>query len=352
MCDIRVTVGETTMRRMSRREAMEAFGIFGLAAAVLPRELAAERTGQDQVILGDGKHRYEWIKGWLKLPEGVKLGSTHGCVEIDSKDNVLFNTDGAHAVIIVDPDGNFVKSIGKDFQGGAHGMTLAKEGEKEILFLSSLKRREIVKATLDGEVLMAIPYPEKAGVYKNKNEYAPTSVAVAPNGDIYVGDGYGKSWCHQWNAKGEYVRSWNEGKGGKMNQPHGIRVDTRGAEPTVVVADRGNGQLQIFALDAKPLAVVKEGLRMPCKVYIRGDLTVVPDLKGRITLLDKEYKLIAHLGENEDPKKQGNFGVQPADWKDGQFTAPHGAAIDSKGNVYVEDWNAVGRVSKLKKLEA
>jgi hypothetical protein len=81
---------------------------------------------------------------------------------------------------------------------------------------------------------------------------------------------------------------------------------------------------------------------------VRGDLTLIPDLQGRITLLDKNYKLIAHLGENEDKKNQGNFGVK--EFKDGQFTAPHGAAIDSKGNLYVEDWNTLGRVNKLKKV--
>ena len=109
-----------------------------------------------------------------------------------------------------------------------------------------------------------------------------------------MGDGYGKSWVHRWNAKGEYVQSWNEGKGGKFRTPHGVQIDTRGAEPLVAVADRANGQIQTFTLDGKPVGAHKEGLRLPCKVYIRGELTLIPDLKGRITLLDKEYKLIAH----------------------------------------------------------
>jgi hypothetical protein len=332
------------MKAMSRRSFIGAMGMAGAAGALAPRMA----WGQDKIVLEAGANKYEWVPGWLKLPEGVSLASTHGCVAVDAQDRIFFNTDNENAIIIVDNDGKYVKSLGKDFRGGAHGMTIVKEGDKEVLFLSSLARNEILKCTLDGEVLLSIPFPEKSGVYMKKGEYKPTSVAVAPNGDIYVGDGYGKNYCHRWNAKGEYLSSWNEGKGGAFKTPHGIQIDTRGAEPMIVVADRGNGQLQTFTLDAKPIGVVKEGLRMPCKVYIRGDQAIIPDLKGRITLLDKEWKLIAHLGENEDKGKQGNFNVK--EFKDGQFTAPHGAAIDSKGNLYVEDWNVLGRVNKLKKV--
>ena len=333
------------MNGMSRRSFVGAMGAMAAAGAVAPGRAWAR---QDKIVFEAGPNKYEWVPGWLQLPAGVSLSSTHGCVAVDAQDRIFFNTENENAVIIVDNDGKYIKSFGKDFKGGAHGMTIVKEGDKEILWLSSLSKNEILKCTLDGEVLMSIPYPEKSGVYMKKSEYKPTSVAVAPNGDVYVGDGYGKSWCHRWNAKGEYLNSWNEGKGGKFNTPHGIQIDTRGAEPIVAVADRGNGQIQTFTLDGKPIDVHKEGLRLPCKVYIRGDLTLIPDLKGRITLLDKNYKLIAHLGENEDKAKQGNFGVK--EFKDGQFTAPHGAAIDSKGNLYVEDWNTLGRVNKLKKI--
>jgi hypothetical protein len=199
---------------------------------------------------------------------------------------------------------------------------------------------------------MAIGVPEQAGVYQDKNKYLPTDVAVAPNGDIYVGDGYGMHWVHQWNARGEYIRSWGgPGKDpGKFQTPHGICIDTRKDPAVVVVADRGNSRLQTFTLDGKPIGIVQEGLRMPCKVQIRAGDVLIPDLKGRVTILDKENKLIAHIGENTDPSHLGNHGVPPEKWKDGEFTAPHGAAWDSKGNLYVEDWNATGRVSKLKRI--
>jgi len=324
--------------------------VASLAASFLPKDLFAV---QDKVLLGDGHHKYEWIKDWAKLPEGMPhVGSTHGNIAIDAKDRVYINTDTENAVMIFNPDGTFVKSWGREFKGGAHGMSLVKEDGKEVLWLCHIKRSEVVKCSLDGEVLMVVPFPEKAGVYKDKKEYKPTGVAVAPNGDFYIGDGYGASWVHQWNARGEYLRSWDgsEREGGKFKTPHGMALDLRGPTPRVIVADRENGRLQLFTLEGKFVSEVREGLRRPCTLYILGEDIVIPDLAGRITILDRNNKLVAHLGENSDTKKHANFRVQPGEWKDGEFTAPHGAAWDSKGDLYVEDWNIAGRINKLKRV--
>ncbi|MBI3854950.1 MAG: hypothetical protein HY293_04585 [Planctomycetes bacterium] len=341
------------MKEYSRREIMGLFGAAGAAAALLPGRLFAERVSQDKVIFGDGVHKYEWIPNWAKLPAGMKyVGSTHGNVGVDSKDRAYFNTDTDNAVMIFEQDGTFVKAWGKEFRG-AHGMKIAKEGDKEVLWLCSLGRSEVIKLTLDGEVLLTIPFPEKSGVYKAKGEYKPTGCAVAPNGDVYVGDGYGKSWVHQWNAKGEYIRSWNgsERDGGKFNTPHGMCIDLRGKDPLVVVADRANGRLQWFTLDGKFVTETKEGMRNPCTLNFFGDDIIVPDLQGRITILGKDNKLIAHLGENSEKALIGKNPVPPEKWKDGEFTAPHGACWDSKGDLYVEDWNATGRINKMKRIK-
>ena len=120
----------------------------------------------------------------------------------------------------------------------------------------------------------------------------------------------------------------------------------------MVVADRGNGRLQWFTLDGKFVSEAREGMRMPCTLNILGDDIIVPDLKGRITVLGKDNKLIAHLGENSDPKLQGQNPIPPEQWKDGEFISPHGATWDSKGDLYVEDWNKTGRINKMKRVKA
>jgi len=337
--------------QISRRGVIRIFGLAGAGAALMPQRLFA---AQDKIVVGDGVHKYEWIPGWAKLPAGMKyVGSTHGNVQVDSKDRVYFNTDTENAVLIFEADGTFVKAWGKEFKGGSHGMKIVKEGDKEVLWLCHLGRHEVVKCSLDGEVLMTIGYPEMAGVYKDKGQYKPTGVALAPNGDVYVGDGYGLSWVHQWNAKGEYVRSWNgsERQGGKFNTPHGMCLDTRGADPLMAVADRGNSRIQWFTLDGKFVSESKEGMRNPCTLNILGDDIIVPDLQGRITILGKDNKLIEHLCENSDPGLRGKNPIPPEKWKDGEFISPHGAVWDSKGDLYVEDWNATGRINKLKRLK-
>ena len=319
------------------------------AANALAQEPAAAAA---PIVLGEGDFRFEWVPGWAKLPEGMSFGNTHGCIVVDSRDRVFVNTDTENAVIIFDADGRFVKSWGKEFQGGAHGMCLRTEDGKEVLYLTHLSRHELVKTTLDGDVLWALGYPEMSGIYQSKDQYKPTSVAIGPNGDIYVADGYGLSWVHQYDKDRKYLRSFGGpgGEAGKMNTPHGIWLDTRGKAPVLVVADRGNHRLQWFDLDGKFLSMLDQDLRSPCHVQQQGQVLVVPDLEGRVTLVDGANHILAHLGDNPDPALRAQNGVPMDKWKDGEFLSPHCAAWDSKGNLYVMDWNSLGRITKLQRI--
>lgn len=335
------------MSTCSRRTVLRGLG-FGAALAASPRLFAAG----DNAVLKAGKYTFEWLHGWGEMPVGMTYGNTHGCVATDSQNRAYVNTD-SHGVVIFDPDGKFVKSWGNPFGGGTHGMAIVKEGSEEVMYQTHLGKHQVFKTTLDGKVLQTWDYPDKSGVYKNKGQYNPTSVAVAPNGDFYVGDGYGQHWVHHYGAKGEYVRSFGGiGKeAGKINTPHGVWVDTRKDTPVLMVADRGNSRLQIFDLEGKHLGFVHEELRSPCHLAINaeGDV-VVPDLAGRVTLLDENNKLIGHLGESKNRLK-GQNGFPPQQWKDGEFTAPHCACWDREGNILVQDWNFAGRWCKLKRIK-
>jgi hypothetical protein len=254
---------------------------------------------------------------------------------------------------VFDPNGKFVKSWGAQFKGGSHGMCVVKDKGKEVLWLSHIGRHEVVKCSLEGDVLMTLPFPEKAGVYEKPDQYKPTSVAVAPNGNVYIGDGYGLSWVHQYTPEGEYVRSWG-GKGaeqGKLNTPHGVWIDTRKKTPVLLVADRGNHRIQIYDLEGKLLeSVGSDFLKSPCHIHQRGTDLVVPDLQGRVSILDKDNKLVCHLGEQPDPQISGKNPIEKDKWKDGEFLAPHCARWDDQGNLYVLDWNKFGRITKLKRV--
>jgi hypothetical protein len=325
--------------------------LFSLPFLALFGAAAWQEPAPAPVVLGSGEHRYEWVRGWGQLPQGMSFGNTHGCVVVDGQDRVYMNTDTEHAVIVFSPEGEFLESWGKELAGGLHGMCLVREGEQEFLLLTHLGRHELLKSTLDGEILWTLGYPEESGLYGAAGEYAPTSVAVAPDGTIFVADGYGKSWIHAYDRERKYLRSFG-GPGseiGKLATPHGIAIDVRGERPVLLVSDRENHRLQAFDLEGKPLGTVASELRRPCHTHQLGGTTVVADLAGRISLFDAEDELIAHLGDNPDPARRAQNGVPREQWKDGEFLSPHCARFDSQGNVYVLDWNYLGRITKLRK---
>jgi hypothetical protein len=179
-------------------------------------------------------------------------------------------------------------------------------------------------------------------------------VAFAPNGDFYVADGYGKNYIHQYSVKGDYIRTFGGtgNKDGEMRCPHGIFVDQRGGEPAVLVADRGNERLQWFSLDGKHLKTLKpEGnaFKHPCHFDVHGTDLLLPGLHGRVSILDKDNKQVAILGDNTTPTNGKNNAT--ADKRQpGVFCTPHGAAFDRAGNIYVTEWVTDGRVVKLRKL--
>lgn len=324
------------------------------AVGVVPSVTRDAQAREPGILVGSGTHTYRWVRNWLKLPANMVIGPTHGDVAVDAGDRIYFSTDTANAIFVVDGSGRVLRVFGADVVKRPHGMRLVRDAGDEVLWVADIGRNEVLKLSLDGKILSTIAYPSDANVYAKASEFVPTAVDVAPNGDVYVADGYGKGWVHQFDASGRRIRSWNgdAGAAGKFNQPHGIGIDLRGPEPRVVVADRQNHRLQLFKLDGAYVDAVTADLRLPSKITVRGRDMVVSDLQGRVTVFDSAYQVVAQIGDNTDPELRGKFNVAPAAWRDGELTAPHGAAWDSKGNLYIEDWNAFGRVSKLERVRA
>ena len=322
---------------------------LALAAAtyLITQELDARRP------LGEGEHVYRWVPDWIQLPDGMRIGNTHGCIVTDASGLVYFNTDTEHAVMVFDAGGKYLKSWGKELRGGLHGMSIVEEQDTQYLYLTHTGQHKVFKATLEGEILWELGWPEQSGVYTKEDEYKPTSVAVAPDGHIYVADGYGKSWVHVYDSEREYVRSFG-GPGsedGQLRTPHGLWLSDDGDDgPRLMVADRENNRLQIFDLDGEHLETISGDLRRPCHMHQRAGDTVVADLAGRVTILDSENALVCHLGDNPDPAKRAKNGVPSNQWKDGEFISPHCARWDADGNLYVTDWVSEGRISKLERV--
>lgn len=291
------------------------------------------------------------VAGWGHGDDTGTLGNTHGGVAIDREGLVYSNTDTPRSIVVHTPDGKFVRAMASSYPG-IHGMVIHEEGGEEYIYAAHLAGKQVLKLRLDGTLVWALGVPMESGKYDdNPNSYNPTGVAVAPDGTIYVVDGYGRQWVHVFGPDLKYKTSFG-GRGtgpGQFQTCHGVAVDTRGSEPMLLVCDRENRRIQRFELDGTFKDVPATDLRRPCAMSIVGDELAIAELEGRVTILDENFDLVTYVGDNPDKTQWANHGVPPTAWKDGVFTAPHGCCLDKDGNLYVSDWNATGRISKVER---
>lgn len=332
---------------------------------------ATDKSGTRPPVIGVDGHRFEVHHDCMKLPKHIRWQDTHG-VAVDAEGLVYVKhrtktRQPMDAIVVFDAKGKFVRSFGKEFHGGGHGIDIRKDDGQEYLYLCDNKGY-IAKTTLKGEPVWkqqapkvdvytgAAPFVVKQpGKYGKGKKFSPTNIAFAPDGGFYVGDGYGSDYVIRYDKDANPV-SYFGGRGkavGKFQTPHGLWWDDRpGRTAALVVADRANARLQYFDANGKPLSVVKD-LLFPADIDIRGEVMVVPDLHARITLFDKNNKVITHLGDDPEWRETvlaDNFAMrtQPSRWVNGKFIHPHDACYDSQGNLYVAEWVAIGRVSFLR----
>ena len=354
---------------LNRREVLAdaallgAAGLVGLATGGAPA-FADPETPTTPLRLGSGDHTYECVHNWLIPPPNILWGDTHGIAQ-DAKGRIYIshtvrgNSPSRDAIVVFDKDGKFLTSWGSRFDGGGHGLDIRKEGRHEFLYHCDVNHNKVVKTDLDGDVIWEFGTPKEAGVYDASHGFKPTNVALTSHGDFYVGDGYGSSYIHQYNEKAEYIRTF-AGPGsepGKTKTPHGLWIDDRkgigtGGEPLLVVADRGNRRLQYFTLDGKHVRFVTEGMRQPCHFDIRHDELLVPDLDSIITILDRDNKVAAQLGDGATASGEpsGLRGAPRSQFIPGKFIHPHSAKFLHNGDILVVEWVPIGRITLLRKV--
>ncbi len=382
-----------TSSDVSRRSFLQAAGATVFTAGVAPAILgAADKSGTKPVVIGEGDFRFECHHGWGDLPKGIKWRDTHG-VTID-KDGFIyikhrsFVDEPMDTIVVFDRDGKFVRSFGKEYSGGGHGIDIREEDGTEFLYLSDTYNRQAVKSDTKGEWVWKKRYPREAGTYENVGQFRPTNISFHPDGGFYVGDGYGSSYLHEYDKNANWVRTWG-GRGsepGQMATPHGQWLDDRpGREPSIVVADRANSRLQYFSLDGEPLSILqgvneltqphpteahlaarlKEygefpvepmlPISFPADIDIQGEYLLLPDLHARVLIFDGQNKLVANLGYDADWSQRvfaDKFAMRsnPSQWEDGRFVHPHDACFDADGNIFVTEWVADGRVTFLRRV--
>ena len=305
------------------------------------------------VRTGNGAWSFEAVPHWGALADGKIIGPTHGGVVVDDESGLIYvSTDSELSVLVYQPDGKLVKTIAPECQG-FHAMAIRKEAGKTIIYGAQLNGNKppqrVCKIDTDGKILLEIPNATTGEVPGGWGGL--TAVTVAPDGSIFAATGYGANIVHKFDAAGKLLKSFGS-KGAdekQFNTPHGLAIDMRFGEPRLLVADREKRRLVHFDLEGNWIGVHAVNLRRPCAVSILGETAAVAELESRVTVLDKTGTPVAFLGDNPNKAEWANFGVSPQDQQLGIFTAPHGLSFDKAGNLYVQDWNKTGRITKLMK---
>lgn len=284
------------------------------------------------VQLGEGEFRYEEVENWAKLPAGWQFGNV-GAVAIDRHDQVYVFSRGGHPMTVFDREGNFLRAWGDGLFPRPHGLHI---GPDNTIWCTDDGDHSVRQCTLEGRVLMTIGTPGKPAPYMGGTPFHRcTHTALSPQGEVYVADGYGNARVHKYTPDGRYLMSWG-GPGtapGQFNVVHNICCD---ADGWVYVADRENHRIQVFDGNGRfetqwnnlhrPCGLFMPAGRCPlCYVAELGPVLEInrdmPNLGPRISILDSTGKLLAQFGE---------LGLGA-----GRFIAPHGIAVDSRGDIYV-----------------
>src|SRR5688572_11710104 len=297
---------------------------------------------------------YSTVADWLKLPPGrPQLGNMHGDIAVSSKGEVFVSVqDPAAGLQVYGPDGAFLRNVPgapSDF----HGFVIRTQPEGEFLYGSTLRGQTVVKMRLDGQIVMtigsaAIPNDFKVrNARSNELQLLLTGLDVAPNGDIYVADGYASDYIHRFDKTGKYLASF----GGKkppysFSTLHKLAIDTRFQPARIIACDRANNRVVHLSLEGAFLGVVAQDLKLPAAIVIDGDNAIVGELNGRVTVLDKAGTVVARIGENTE-QGTGTNKIPPAQWRQGFVLSPHGMALNAHGDLFVSEFSAFGRVHRF-----
>jgi len=316
---------------------------------------------------------------WGQLPEGRKWGSSASVTT--APDGTIWVVDrcgasgaggttcagansGVNPIFQFDTSGKLLKSFGAGMFVSPHKLSVDKDGN---LWLADNGGNQVFKLSQDGKVLLTLGKKGVAGPGLDEFDQ-PTDVAIAPNGDIFVGDGHtgggtaiGNARIMKFDKNGKFLMTWGrKGMGpGEFDVVHALAFDSRGR---LFVADRQNNRVQIFDQNGKFIAQWFQFGR-PSGIYIdkKNDVLYVADSESRDGRTNTGQFALPQTGYGYNAGIQRGIRIGSA--KDGtvKYLIPdpcpypypagsslaEGVTVDFDGNVYGADF--LGDVRKFVK---
>lgn len=269
------------------------------------------------VILGE--RRYRVIRPWGKLPASIRYGHISQ-LAVDSIGRVYVFQRGEPPLIRFEASGEFCDAWGQGSIADAHGISISAD---ERVFLVDRDAHQILIFDTGGKRLGALGERHRPRFQAPFNH--PTAVALAPDGEIYVADGYGNSAVHRFSADGTHLHTWGRpGAGpGEFSTPHGIWVDSR---DRVLVVDRENNRIQLFDRQGKYIDEWRDFYHPMDLFEDRQGMVYVTDQIPRLSLLTPAGELAGRC--------------RPV------LNMPHGIWGNAAGDLFIAEMNPT-RVTKL-----
>ena len=293
-------------------------------------------------ILGQGDFVYRANRHWGLLDRNkYPVKDCHGVAE-DQDGRIVVLTNDTHNNLIAYGKGGQFLAAWEDRFPAAHGFEVTLNRGEDRYWIVDHERQVVSMCTPDGRELRRLDPGALKSKYADLTKYHPTNVAILPDGDFFVSDGYGSSYVHHFDPDWRYMSSFGgEGDGPEnLKQPHAVWIDRRSGKPLLLICDRGNEQLKWFSLRGELLRTVSLPGALPSNIapfngHFSGHLAVAC-LNGMILIMDGADRVVSAVGGETPVYSEGE--LQPLSSFNYTFNHPHDVHVDESGALYVVQW--------------